>query len=100
MARDKKTTDTSAVILSDIQDKGLTKPLIMSVIIHVILIGVFSIGYIGLCVKHKTLDPKAEISRIADEKVEAEHQNKKESLAAEVKKEENDGPKKQKQFKS
>lgn len=44
----------------------------LSVVFHVALIGLTSIGFISLCVKHRTLHPKQVMARLAEEKEEAE----------------------------
>lgn len=59
-------------LVSHIAGVSLMKTSLISVGFHVLLIGVTSIGFISLCVKHGTLHPKAVINQLAAEQREAE----------------------------
>ena len=63
-------------LMADISRSTLGRTLVISIVVHVILLGVTSIGFIGLCLKYDTLYPKRVI---AAERVEAK---KKAILAA------------------
>jgi hypothetical protein len=63
----RNTEDTApGMLISEIQNTSLTKPIIMATIIHIVLIGIFSIGYINMCVKYKTMSPKAAIAEASE----------------------------------
>jgi len=75
-------SDTSpTVLLSGIQDQGLTTPLMMSVVFHLVLIALFSLGYIGLCMKYGTLKPKAAIEAEKEQKAQTELEEKRKKVA-------------------
>ena len=82
----KNTEDTApGMLISEIQNTSLTKPLIMAALIHVVLIGVFSINYISQCVKYKTMSPKEAIAQEQEQKTQAaleEERKKKADKAA------------------
>ena len=50
---------------------SVMKTSLISLVFHVLLIGLTSIGFISLCVKHRTLHPKAVLNRLAEEQREA-----------------------------
>ena len=60
------------VLLKDIQDQGLVKPLLMSGVFHLVLIALFSIGYIGMCMKYKTMKPKVAIEAEKEKQKQAD----------------------------
>ena len=59
-------------LMAHIDRASTTKTWVISIVFHVLLIGLTSIGFITLCVKHRTLHPKAVVNRQAEEKREAE----------------------------
>jgi hypothetical protein len=70
---DTNTTDIApGMLISEIQNTSLTKPIIMATIIHIALIGIFSIGYINMCIKYKTMSPKAAIAQEKEAKTQKE----------------------------
>ena len=67
----KNTEDSSpGLLISEIQNTSLTKPIILATVIHVILIGIFSVGYINMCIKYKTMSPKEAIAQEVEEKAQ------------------------------
>lgn len=82
----RNTEDTApGMLISEIQNTSLTKPIIMATIIHIVLIGIFSIGYINMCVKYKTMSPKAAIAEAnelqAQKDLEAKRKKKADAAA-------------------
>jgi hypothetical protein len=51
---------------------SITGTSLISAAFHVLLIGLTSIGFISLCVRHRTLHPKAVLNRLAEEQRQAE----------------------------
>ena len=92
MADNNETTDSQpAALLSGIQEQGLGKPLAMSIVFHIILVGVFSIGYISLCMKYKTLDVKDAQKAEQDQIAQTELENKRKAMADKAAKEDDAG---------
>ncbi len=58
MNEDTKTNEA----MNQLSKDGLTRSLIISTILHLALIALFSISFISLCVKYNTLNPKAAIA--------------------------------------
>jgi sortase (surface protein transpeptidase) len=78
----KNIADSSpGLLISEIQNSSLTKPIIMATIIHIVLIGIFSIGYLNMCIKHKTMSPKAAIAEANELKAEKELEAKRKKKA-------------------
>lgn len=61
-------------LFKDAAKPRLAKGLGISFIIHIVLLGVLSISFIGLCFQYKTTRPKAEIKRIEMEKKAADEE--------------------------
>ena len=82
-------------LLSGIQDQGLGKPLAISAVFHLVLIAVFSIGYINLCMKYGTLKPKEAIEAEKEQKAQAELEEKRKQKAEKAAKEDAAGASKE-----
>ena len=87
----KNTEDTApGMLISEIQNTSLTKPIIIATLIHVVLIGIFSVNYISQCVKYKTMSPKEAIAQEQEQKTQAaleeERKKKADKASAEDKK--------------
>jgi hypothetical protein len=94
----RNTEDTApGMLISEIQNASLTKPIIMATIIHIVLIAVFSVGYINMCVKYKTMSPKAAIAEAnelqAQKDLEAKRKAKADNSGKANKPKSNDGAK-------
>ncbi len=50
-------------LMKGISDTTLVKKIMLSLGLHVLLLGITSIGFIGLCVKYTSFDPQAEIKK-------------------------------------
>ncbi len=59
-------------LMKDVGKLSIMKTSLISIAFHVLLIGLTSIGFIALCVKHGTLHPKAVLNQPAEEQREAE----------------------------
>ena len=88
MADNKDTSDTSpAELMSGLNDSGLTKPLMMSAVFHLVLIALFSLGYIGLCMKYGTRKPKAASEAEKEQQAQADLEKKRKEKADKAAKE-------------
>jgi len=77
-----------AELMSHITSLGFTRTLVISIIAHVILVGVTSVAFVQLCLAYGTTDPRAEVRRVEkekeDEKREAARTAEREKLKAEA----------------
>lgn len=65
------------LLVRDIAKPRLVVSLIVAFVVHVVLLGVLSIGFIRDCIEYKTVHPKAAIKALEKEKEEAEKLAKK-----------------------
>lgn len=70
-----------ATLVSVTAKPRLTMSVIVSFGLHIVLLGLFSIGFIGQCIKYGTISPKTEIKRLAKEAEEADRQKKRQEAA-------------------
>lgn len=74
-------TINPASLVGETAKPRLTVSVIISFALHIVLLVLFSIGFIGQCIKYKTVSPKTEIKRLAREAEEAERIKKREEAA-------------------
>lgn len=79
MTEYEKTNPTSLV--QQIAKPRLAMSSVISFVVHLILLGLLSISFIGQCIQYKTTHPKAAIQKLQKEKEEQEKQEKQQSAA-------------------
>jgi uncharacterized protein YqfA (UPF0365 family) len=57
-------------LMDDISQSTMGKTMAMSIVLHLLVIGLTSIGFIRLCNQYKTLHPRWEIQRVQREEAE------------------------------
>lgn len=65
-------------LMANVRKSIMTRSLIISLIFHLIFVGLLSIGFIKLCVDYKSLEPRKIIKAEEEKKAEAEKQKKRE----------------------
>ncbi len=65
-------------LVSEIAKPRLTFSTVLSFIIHIVLLGLLSISFIGECIKYKSTHPKEVIKKLEKEKAEEEKRKKQE----------------------
>jgi len=66
---DRETREAGAVrpgdLMQDVSKSTLGRTIPIAIAVHLVIIALTSIGYIGLCIKHKTWFPKDKVRQIA-----------------------------------
>ncbi len=70
-----------ATLVSDIAKPRMTNSVLISFGLHIIMLGLLSIGFIGECIEYKTTHPAAVKKQLEKERVEAEKRKKQEEAA-------------------
>ena len=75
-------------LISDLSRLSIAKTSLVSILVHVVLVGLTSIGFIALCVRHDTLHPRAVLKALAEKqrqaKLEAAREAARKKLQAQV----------------
>ena len=58
----------SNILMSDISRFSLTGTLLVSLVVHVVVVGLTSIGFVSLCVKYDSLHPRQVIAQMEKQK--------------------------------
>ena len=71
-------------LIADISRPSLGRELLISIGIHAVVLLITSIGFIALCFRHHTLDPRAAINAIEQAKRDQELEAKREAARAKI----------------
>ncbi len=70
-----------ATLVSDIAKPRMTNSVLISFVLHILMLGLLSVSFIGECIEYKTTHPAVVKKQLEKERIEAEKQKKQEEAA-------------------